>query len=299
MLLLLFCIAGQLCAQRMTPDSLLLCTADPDFSHFDDVQIFQFLGSDSAKGKITYSEKHDSLGRVVAYNYTGHKENSATGTSDVLGIKEYNKVGKLSVLTSYYNESSMKGEVTKTFYYYSDTILIAMERYSFEKRIRSDVDKGEGRPGGCIILPGDYEKERTWKLEQQVKYERNNVTNTSSYSTVSNTSQNGWEYTYDEKGRMATKQSMDGNRIVYTEYFTYKGDTVFSDLVWNNSEWSGTKRAKVYSGKTKKIVAEFITQGDKTWIKRYWYDDKDRITRYQYYNVDGSINLTHTYRYKD
>lgn len=296
--LLLVC-SLQMNAQRLTPDSLLTCDTNPQFVHFNDVQIFQFLGKDSTKGKISYSEKHDSLGRIIACCYTGHKENSATAFSDVLDIREYGANGKIAILTSYYNEPDMRGEVNKTFYYYSDTTLIALERYSLKKRIKADVDKGNGRPGGCIILPEDYEKDPAWKLDQQTKYESSNGVQTASYSTASNTSQNGWEYTYDAQGRILTKQSLDGSRLIYTEYFRYSGDTVFSELVWANPDWSGTKKMKVYAANSKRLTAEFTTQSNKTWEKRYTYDAKGRLVKYQYLKPDGTPDLTHNYRYAD
>lgn len=281
---------------HLTPDSLLRCDTSPQFVTFENFQIFQFLGTDSLNGNVTYSEKHDSLGRVVAYHYKGHKENSGTGTSDVLAIKEYDNEGRLSSITSYYEES-VTNDITKVFYYYRDTFLIQTEIFSYKRRIKPGVDKGDGRPSGCIITSKDYEKEKTWKLDNLIKYDYVSGVRNTSYSLITNTSQNGWEYTYDEQGRLSTKQSMNGNNVVYTEYYSYIGDTVRTDSVWNNRQWSGTKRMFIYGGIPRRLRQEVITQGENTWKKQYWYDNQGRILRYVYYNKDGSPNLTHIYRY--
>ncbi len=268
------------------------------FKHFDDLQVYQYFDNDSLNGKITHSEKYDSSGRVIAKYYKDYKTDKGDGLADVITINEYDDSEKLKVSTDYY-ETFRSGEVQKTFFYYEDSLLKTVESFEFKRRIKADVDKGLGRPGGCIVTSDDFEKERTWKLTRLVKYQYNfKGQKKKSYSLVSQSSHNGFEYEYDEEGRLIIEKSLDENELLYTTKYEYSDNQIISILTWNKNDWGSTKRIKTYDILNKKLLKEVVIQNENEWVDEYQYDENGQLIRFISYEKDGKIGLTHIYRYR-
>ncbi len=270
-----------------------------EFKHFTNIQIYQFLANDSSKSKITYSAKLNPQGKIIAEYYKDYKTDSGNGRADVLTKNEYDKSGKIIISTNYYTGSFMSDEIQKTFYYYSDTLLTRIEAYEFKKRLKKDIDKGLSRPGGCIITPDDYEKERTWELARMQLFQYNNQgKKVKSYSPVSQGSHNGFEYSYNDKGELLTEKSFDKDKLLYTERYEYKNTVTTSVLTWDSHDWGSTKRIFTRDQKNKKLLKEQVIQGENEYVHIYIYNLKGQLVKYIAYDSLGKINLTHIYKYK-
>ncbi len=281
----------------ITQQQQLVIDSTIKFEHFLDLQVYQYFDNDSSKGTITHSEKYDDAGRIIAEYFKDYKTDKGNGRTDVLTINEYNEQGKLKARTDYY-ETFMAGEVQKTFYYYKDSLLITLESFEFKKRLKAGVDKGIGRSGGCIVTSEDYEKQRTWKLTRLVKYEYNsNGKKTKSYSIVSQGSHNGFEYEYNEEGQLVKEKSFDKDELLWTTEYQYVGLQEISELTWNINNWGTTKTIKTYSVKNQ-LLEEITIQKNNKFIDKYYYDEKQRLVRFESYDSDGKLALTHLYRYK-
>lgn len=281
----------------ITDSKLLVIDTNVVFKHFEDVQVLQFFDNDSTNGEITLSKKIDANGNVLAEYYKGYKTDKGNGRADVLTIDEYDKENRLRVSTDYYGSFKINS-VEKTFYYYEDSLLVRLESFELRKRIKADVDKGYGRPGGCIITAEDYEKDMTWELSRIFlhrydKFGRKIV----SYSPVFRGSHNRYEYEYSNDGKLWLEKSLDKSRLLYTEYYKYKDNQIISVLIWDKKDWSGTKRIK-YFDKNGNIIKETTIQKDKEWVDKYEYDPDGRLIRFKAYDSEGKINLTHIYNYK-
>jgi hypothetical protein len=281
----------------ITNDDLLVVDTNNVFEHFEDVQVFQYFGNDSLNGKITHSRKLDANGNVIAEYYKDYKTDKGNGRADILEINEYNGKNQLIISTSYF-ETFQRGEVTKSFYYYKDTLVVRVESFEFKRRMRSDVDKGLGSPGGCIVTSEDYEKERTWKVSRIVLYEYDsNGRKTLSYSPIFNSSYNRFKYQYDTDGNLTVEKSLDESRHLYTTNYQYQLNQTISDLQWDNKDWGGTKRIKTFDNNGN-LVKESTIQKNKEWIDIYKYNIEGKLVRFIAYDNDGEINLTHIYVYK-
>ncbi|MBI9033849.1 MAG: hypothetical protein JEZ03_05200 [Bacteroidales bacterium] len=280
----------------ITESKMLTADSNIIFEHFQDVQVFQFFDSDSLNGKITHSEKLDSNGNVTATYFKDHKTDKGNGRSDVLILIEYNEKNQLVISTSYY-ETYQKDVVQKSFFYYNDSLLARVETFELKKRLKSDVDKGLGRPGGCIVLPEDFEKEQTWKPSRIVLYKYDSLGRKKlSYSPLFKSSHNRFEYQYDAEGNLILEKSLDESRLLYTINYQYKLNKTISNLQWDNKDWDGTKRVKTFDNNGN-LIKESTIQNDKEWVDEYQYNIEDKLVRFTAYDSDGGINLTHIYKY--
>lgn len=281
----------------ITQQSQLVTDSTIKFAHFPDLQVYQYFDNNSSKRAITHSEKYDDVGRIIAEYFKDYKTDKGNGRTDVLTINEYNELGKLKVSTDYY-ETFMAGEVQKTFYYYDDSLLTTVESFDFKKRLKANVDKGYGRPGGCIITSEDYEKERTWKLTRLVRYEYNiKGQKTKSYSIVSQGSHNGFEYEYNAEGKLVKEKSFDKDELLWTTEYKYSGLQEISELTWNKNNWGTTKKIKTYNDHHQ-LLEEVTIQNENKYVDKYIYDEKARLVKFESYDSHGKLGLTHIYRYK-
>ena len=292
-----FCAIGQ-SKKPITNAKLLVIDTNIVFKHFKDIQVFQYFDNDSLNGKITHSKKLDANGNVIAEYYKDYKTSKVNGRVDVLEINEYNEKNRLIISTSYY-ETFQRGEVKKSFYYYKDSLLVRTESFDFKRRIKSDVDKRNGQPGGCIVTSEDYEKERTWEINRIVLYEyNNNKKKTLSYSPIFKNYHNRYEYQYDTNGNLTVEKSLDESKLLYTINYQYQLNQTISDFQWDDEDGGGTKRIKIFDNNGN-LIKESTIQEDKEWIDVYKYNIEGILVRFIAYDSDGEINLTHIYRYKN
>jgi hypothetical protein len=281
----------------ITKPELLTIDTNTVFNHFDDIQVFQYFDNDSLNGKITHSKKLDVNGNVIAEYYKDYKTDKGNGRADVMEINEYNGKNQLITSTTYY-ETFQKGEVQKMFYYYKDSHLIRRESFEFKRRMKTSVDKGLGRPGGCIVTSDDYEKEGTWEATHIVLYEYNNYgRKTKSYSPIFQGYHNRFEYTYDHNGSLIEEKSMDESRLIYTIKYKYSDNQTSSKLKWDKESWGGTTKIKTFDNNGN-LIKESTIQKNKEWIDIYKYTIDNKLKRFVAYESNGEISLTHIYKYK-
>ena len=293
---LISCVFGQNQA-TITQQQQLVIDSTIKFAHFPDLQVYQYFDNKTSKGTITHSEKHDDVGRIIAEYFKDYKTDKGNGRADVLTINEYNELGKLKVRTDYY-ETFKEDDVQKTFYYYADSLLTTVESFDFKRRLKANVDKGFGRPEGCIVTTEDYQKERTWKLTRLVKYEYNiKGQRTKSFSIVSQGSHNGFEYEYNAQGKLVKEKSFNKDELLWTTEYKYSGNQEITELTWNKYNWGTTKKIKTYNVRHQLLEEVTIQEGNK-YVEKYMYDKKGRLVKFESYDRDGKLGLTHKFRYK-
>ncbi|WP_276978425.1 hypothetical protein [Flavobacterium filum] len=273
--------------------------------------VFSFKNNDSTNKALTKTIKYDRNGQEVETvmnnfgNYIDNKE-----------INIYNS--KKQLVVSYYQpkEQQSREEISKTEYFY-DTYgnLIRQTTNTLMRRIRKDVDKGMGRPGGCIITEKDYEKKKTWALETEWNfyYDSKNRLIRKKASPI-NSSQDLYEYSYIENSqRLAEQKSLNSKTgLIYIEKFYFKNDTTIFERFWY--EQDGT-RSKDFDGKlTQNYFWYEITDKNGNSIKKYiidkddkrifnreefFYDKKNRLIRKNTIDNNGKIVWTDLYIYYD
>lgn len=282
----------------ITKPVLLTIDSNIVFKHFEDVQVFQYFNNDSLDGKITHSKKLDSKGNIMAEYYKDYKTDEANGRVDVLKINEYNTQNKLIISTSYY-ETFLKEEVHKSFFYYSDSLLVRVESFELKKRLKPGIRRGPAGPMSCFTSPEDYEKKRTWEVSRIVLYEYDNKGRiTLRYSPVYNSSQNRFEYQYDTEGNLKAEKSLNESKLLYIIHYQYHLNQIVSDLQWDREYGHGKKYIKTFDTHGNLIKESTISQDDE-WVDIYTYNKEGKLVLFMAYDSKGAVSLTHIYTYKN
>ena len=201
--------------------------------------------------------------------------------------------------TGYY-QGYLGGEVIKSFYYYKETLLIRVESFEFKRRIRSDVDKGYGRPDGCNIYDEDYEKEGAWIVSkiELYKYDKKGR-KISTYTPISEISQNRYKYDYDVHGNLITERCYVGIKLFSTITYQHQHNMIISLFHWDYKDRVGSTQMKTFDDHGKLIKDSRFNVG-KEWQGIYKYNEEGNLARYTatYNYFEVRTHLTHIYRYK-
>jgi hypothetical protein len=271
--------------------------------------VFQFAGTDSTKKEITLTQLFNSSGQLISETYNRFMKDPSERESD--GSHFYFYEDDLLVKRTFIGENQ---DSTKLLCFYNDKKqLIREEYFTFERRLRKDVDKGRGRPGGCSITEEDYEQERTWAQTSEINYAYDNKGNKILYdaTTLHFDDQNRYTWTYDSFGRILKYSSFDTNTLIWNEdysYFTegYKFTRTWYDYEGNpehlkEKNW-GYSAQCTYSfelDNNRRVIKETSAteKGETLYVERTIYNSKGQIERTIYYDNKGKPELTHIYAY--
>lgn len=232
------------------------------------VKIFQYEGTDSLHKELALTRRFNAQGKLVAQlchrryeeDYTGYEEADARYWvyQDTLLVRTY---GILS------NNDS----VDNYFTYNTDGRCTSAEYFRYARRLKPGVDKGLGRPGGCIVLPEDYEPNRVWRqvfatTSQYDKHGRR--TDQTEWRDSVVTQREHW--TYDRQGRPTVYTQTRGDAALDTErywWYNWRGKLAqLQESYWRGSyntttfyeyDWRGRlSEEHAYADKDSSIVAE-------------------------------------------
>lgn len=163
---------------------------------FTRCDVYQFEGVDSTNKKIVLTETYNSRGLLIYQTYSDYKETYLTSMSDA----SYSYFYQDTLLTQMASLNMQWGDSSKSLYFYNEKHQqIKYQYYSFEKRLKENIDKGLGSTGGCLVTEEDYEKERTWELTDESIFEYDAKKRTISElatlkSSYSMSDKSTWEY---------------------------------------------------------------------------------------------------------
>ena len=185
--------------------------------------VYQYEGT-STKSKKVLTIKYNQKGQKISEQYKNFKEDEAVEMCDVKETYIYQDTLLVKILALDEDNDS-----SKTINSYNDQgQLIKSENYDFKRRIKKGVDKGLGRPGGCIITEADYEKNKTWQVRSEINYKYDNNGNKILYDASKNhwDSQNNYTWKYDEKNRVTEHSSYNvsqkyKDQLYWTENYVY------------------------------------------------------------------------------
>ena len=213
------------------------------------------------------------------------------------------------------------GDSIKSLCFYNNKgLLIKNKFFRYEKKLKPTVDKGLGRPGGCIILPEDYEKNRVWQegstsvyqynkegkrieymalrdstvLEKQrwSYYKSGKLREESSFDRYSVTPKYRTLYFYDERGRLSKRVSYTDGEVSATNNYSYRKSVVYLD--GNYSSYPGEYPFSVYRD-TKKLDLKGRLVEEVAYVGRCALETKKRIR----YRPDGRIAQTIVFTCRD
>lgn len=230
---------------------------------------------------------------------------------DATTISFYDSAGRTKYEYYRQDEGSSRGGLDKIVYEYDEKGKVLKSiTYDFQRRIRADVDKGYGRPGGCIVTEEDYEKKKTWAIETIWENRYDDSGNlVERYAPVINSTQNRYLSKYDSLNRLIEERSLENDRLVWIEKYTYYPQGYEYSRTWFEADGS---RGKNYKGEIEPIdifkfrtdkngnVTEEISTDETGRLSsrdRKYYDEKNRLIKHEIFNENNLLLGTYTYKY--
>lgn len=277
---------------------------------FNRCEILQFSGEDSSKIKITKVITYDEQGRIISEKYDGYKKSASDGTADATYFYHYQD----SLLICRTSIDGNKDSTKTTFEYNRRGLLKSESHFDYARRLRNDVDKGMGRPGGCIIDEEDYEKERTWGRTSIINYKYNKQGNKIEYYApkVHWGRQNRYTWKYDAQNKITEHCSYEDSLLIWREVFSYSQSVYEFTRTWYDYEgnpqhlkekkgeyWpqykftyklddQGREKEEIVSNEKGEISSTTTTE----------YNEFGMISKTVTYDKDHQAEITHIYKYK-
>lgn len=271
--------------------------------------IFQYAGTDSLNQKLVSEEFYNAKGQLTSYYYSRYKSSPSEGYSDSKYVNFYRDT--LLIRSAWINET---GDSGKTSYSYNAAgQKTREEHFSYKRRLKKNSDKGNGRPGGCIVTDADYEKERTWEKTSEIHFSYDSSGNKILYDATGLhfSTQNKYTWIYDNKNRVVTHHSYDHSRLIWTEQFTYFDGGYTLTRTWfdyegnpshlkekNHEYWPQytftytlNARGQVTS---EKVTDEKGTPGSSKTMR---YNAAGKLISSTTFDAQGQPGITHNYSY--
>lgn len=282
---------------------------DRDLEITSTCEVYQYTGEKRINGTVTKTIEYYGNGKIASERLEGFKPSRISRYGDAIHYYDYKDtllVQKRSLLEN--------GDSTKTVFTYDENgQLIKETHYLFSRRLRADVDKGFGRPGGCIIDAEDYEKERSWYIRSVIQYKYDSFGRKTEYyaPSIHWGSQNRYTWSYNDSGKIQEHRSFDDDELIWIEEFSYSDTHYRYTRTWY--DYYGTpKHLKEKSWEyTAQITHTFTLDDQGRVIEDSTTNEKNEFlgkTTTEYnpdgsvaevvkYDSDGLREMTHVYEY--
>ena len=269
-----------------------------EYEVYDQCSTFTHFAKDLSHPVLTRIVGYDEKGREKEVVYKNHYDSYVDATE----VNVYGDNGKIK--ESYYrlDEKSYDGELRKMYFYYDkNDSLVKTVSFDFKKRIRADVDKGLGRPGGCIVTPEDYEKTKSWALANIWEHTYDEKGRKAAMREVlANGSQSSYQYKYDNEGRLLEEVKMDGGQLTCVENYIYGKNSRTFIRTWGERFSDHTVDTFKFSlDKHGNDIEEWIVEqgGRKFNREKRFYDTDNRLTRRESYLDKDTLHSAYVYTY--
>lgn len=268
------------------------------FTHCD---VYQFANGDSTKKFISLKQTFAANGKLLSEQYDRYMRTVSEGCDN--GTYFYFYKDTLLLRRSYCGADM---DSTKMICHYNKkNQLIQEEYFTFERRMKKSVDKGFGRPGGCIVEDSDFEKNRTWEKVSVINYKYDAAGRLIEYNSpkLHFSTQNRYTWLYDSLGRISKYYSYDFQRLIWVEEYTYFKDAYTFRRTWY--DYSGKPNDyDVFTFTYKinaqgKVTEEKVTdeKGELISSETMEYDSSGNLIRTTAYNGKGKEEMTHLFVY--
>ncbi|MDO7846917.1 hypothetical protein Q5H92_11155 [Hymenobacter sp. M29] len=291
-----------------------LCSDGPKQRGYT-LKIFQYEGTDSLQRTLAVTRVFNAQNQLLFEQYHQKYEENGYG---YFGGSTTRFIYRDTCLVK--TIGAMRGDSLKSYSLYNDKgQLIKSRSFQYQKKLKPSVDKGLTRPGGCIILPEDYEKNRVWQ---------EGVTSVNRYNAegkrVEYTSMQGstvldkrrWSYYksgklreqssssdiaasisrtcyfYDDRGRLSKQVSYRDEKVSATNNYSYRNNSVYVNGTY--AAFPGQYPLSVYRNVKKlDLKGRLIEETD--YVGRCTLETKKRIR----YRPDGRIAQTVLFTCRD
>jgi hypothetical protein len=307
---------------------LSVCSHGPKLGGYT-LKIFQYEGTDSLKKELAVTKVFNAQNQIISEQYHRNYEETDGGATYCCapGFRQFIYRDTFLIKTL----SASRGDSTKGYFLHNAKgKLIKSRFFRYEKQLKPDVDKGLGRPGGCIVLPEDYEKNRVWhetggnanrynaagKLIEEISFSRSKVLEThrwsysksgklleqSSFVDNETTPSSRTHYFYDEHGRVSKRVSYYNEELSATDNYSYRNNAVYQDGTY--AAFPGENPPSIYRNVKKmdskgRLVEEvaYVGRCPLETRKRIRYCPDGRIAQTILFTCRDSSRLVHDYVY--
>ena len=270
-------------------------------------QVYQYLGVDSTARQLVLTRTYHPNGRVLEEQYSKyrltHEYMASTGTEQ----SRYRDTMLVERL-----ETDERGDQIKTRYFHDHlNRLTREERLTSERRQKKNVDKGNGRPGGCILVDSDFRKRRSWEKTSVINYAYDAQGRLVSYDApkLHYSSQNRYTWVYDSLGRVSKHFSYDRQRLIWVEEFAYFPGGHRFTRTWYDADGSPShlkpenkgywpQYSTTYHYDDNRQVKLEETSSEKGVLNsrtQWYYNTQHQLTKTVYQNGKGEVKLTHLF----
>jgi hypothetical protein len=281
--------------------------------------IYQYSETDSIDKTVSKIVKYGLNNRVLSEQDHEFKESSYEGTANVIDYYDY-KNGLLVQQRTVYRDNSTPSfrqqDSTKAIYYYDkDNKLEKRQHFEFIRRRKTNVDKGIGRPGGCIVEAGDYEKESTWDITSEIFFKYDSLGRKTEYNApnIHWDSQNRYTWSYYNDGKVNEYRSYDHDRLIWIEKFIYTDTSYQFIRTWydydgnpehlKEKSWEYTPQInhRYELDSQGRIIGEteMTEKGGFLYRSLIEYNSSGLVSKKVRYNQDNEPDITHIYKYKE
>lgn len=273
-------------------------------------RVYQYLGVDSTARQLVLTRTYHPNGRVLEEQYRHyrltHEYLARTGTEQ----SRYRDTMLVERL-----ETDQRGDQIKTRYFHDHlNRLTREERLTLARRQKTNVDKGNGRPGGCILVDSDFRKRRSWEKTSVIHYAYDGQGQLVSYDapTLHYSSQNRYTWVYDSLGRVGKHFSYDRQRLIWVEEFAYfpgghrftrtwyDADGSPSHLKPENKGYWPRYSTTYHDDENRQVTLEETSSEKGVLVSRtqWYYNAQHQLTKTVYQNGKGEVKLTHLFSYQ-
>jgi YD repeat-containing protein len=273
---------------------------------YDVCSTYYYRANDTLNPILSKIVRKDKQGNDKEINYLSY-ENYVPATC----IIYYDSSSRQTLKYYRIDESSYKGKIAKNVFYYNSLGKLSSSiSFDYLKRIRKNVDKGFGRPGGCIITDEDYDTAKSWELETIWNYKYDSqgrlIEKNAPYI---NSTQDKYTYEYDGQGRLSEEKSLEGTNTIWVEKYFYGERFYKYTRTWFERDGTRSKNSDntlqsvdTFLYKTdnnNNITAEIITEKGGQLVSKdtMYYDNKNRITRRKIYDELGTLLGFYIHKY--
>ena len=275
-------------------------------------KVYQYIQNDTNGKRVTRTIHYLPNGKIAKETYNGYKESDQKSKSDATYYYDY----KDSLLVQKRVSKNLMGKDSSVFIMtYNDNGKCIKEiEYNYKKRIRSDVDKGLGRPGGCIITDEDFESEASWAIRDIVHYTYDSLgRKTESYAPdIHPNGQNRYTWLYNEIGQIDEYRSYDHEELIWIEKYSYLDSVYFFTRTWYDYEGNPKHLKDKKSGdywpqytftfkldKNKREIEKIVSNIERVYSVRATteYNENGRISKMVQYDEYNIPEMTHLYEY--
>lgn len=271
-------------------------------------EIWQFAGDDSTNKTLAKKITYNDRGQKIA-DFTNGYKTGAVMDADGSSVYTY-----LDTLLVGWTAAYTNGDSSRMKLEYNDKgQLIRQSLFEREATLQEISDK---YPGTIQLNTGPLNPNAgKWIQTSLVNYSYDSKGRKILYdaSKLHYTSQNIYKWEYDDRGRVIKHQSFTGPKLIWQEdyqYFDwgYKYWRVWYDEGGNmrhENEYGspGYWPLYIYNVKVDNKQREyqvFVTDEKQRMQEqtKTTYDEKDRVTRTEYYGPDNHVAITHIYVYR-